>query len=67
MRAFRKIFSLVDQKQWLLDHKPVQCMVCKSWQFEKDIRREQSFTGHILPLCETCHQELYNPFTEELK
>lgn len=64
MNAFRKIFSLVDLKQWANDHQPAQCSVCRSWQFEKDIIRERSFTGHILPICKPCHDELYEPFSE---
>ena len=67
MRIFRNVFSLVDQKRWVLDHRPVQCVVCKSWQFEKDIRYETTTTGQRAALCETCHQELFNPFTEEPK
>ena len=67
MRIFRNVFSLPDQKQWLLDHKPVQCALCKSWQFKKDIFYEITTTGQRAALCETCYQELYSPFTKELK
>jgi len=46
-------------KFWILDHTPVFCADCHVLGWEKDMTYEKPFTGHDVPLCETCHQKWF--------
>ena len=51
--------------EWLKAHSPVFCSVCNRLMFFKDAIHEATQTGAVLPLCDKCHRELFNPFSEE--
>jgi len=47
--------------QFLIDHSPVICTVCKKAIFKKDAIMEQSNLGIFVPLCEECREKIFNP------
>ena len=51
--------------EWLKAHSPVFCSVCSRLMFFKDAIHEATQTGAVLPLCDKCHRELFNPWSEE--
>ena len=51
---------------WLKAHEPVFCAACRRLIFFKDAIWEESLMGVMLPLCDKCHRELFNPFSEGL-
>ena len=51
--------------EWLRAHELVFCSVCSRLMFFKDAIHEATQTGAVLPLCDKCHRELFNPFSEE--
>jgi hypothetical protein len=50
--------------EWLRAHEPVFCSVCSRLMFFKDAIQATQ-TGAVLPLCDKCYRELFNPFSEE--
>jgi hypothetical protein len=50
---------------WLKSHEPVFCAICARLMYRKDARYETASNGVVLPLCDKCHRELFNPFSEE--
>ena len=47
---------------FLQSHAPVFCASCSRLMFRKDAQFEQSQTGAILPLCASCHDEIFKLF-----
>ena len=52
--------------EWLKAHEPVFCAICARLMYRKDARYETASNGVVLPLCDKCHRELFNPFSEDL-
>jgi hypothetical protein len=62
MNKLSRIFSRL--KHWLSDHCPVQCRLCYRWMFRKDSIFERTTAGYQVRLCQTCHANIFHPFTK---
>ena len=49
--------------RWLEDHQIKSCALCKKVIFHKDARYKMTNLGFAVPLCKTCHNETFYPFT----
>jgi hypothetical protein len=55
---------LARLSRWLGAHRPGQCQVCFRWMWRKSAIYKQITTGGEVPLCHTCHESIFRPFTK---
>ena len=48
---------------WLGDHVPVNCYLCRSWFWKKDVKYHQHNTGMMMPLCRKCEDDVFHPYS----